>query len=374
MPETVLSTSERFQIVRTQAGTPAMPVIVKRVAQGTQGDAPWSELRNEAQILQRLQAAPGCVKLVQVDAAQRQLVLQDFGGVAWDRSGLLGHVGLAQFLTLAEQLSEALATIHARGVTHKDINPSTCWSNPSLQVQVIDFGLATTFTDEHPSLNTKSKIRGSWPSLTGKPAATVDTARPVPGCSGRAALQMPTAQSIHRGALVAVSDLILDLLAKEPDCVQVPPAWLRTALYARNWPWASGCGSAQNASRCCSLWGWVLVKVGVGDSWCEIHTARFYRRQIRGLSQPFWAPAQVCAGCALLWSKRPWLGRGVRRLYVVPECKLLGGSAGAWAMVDHAPAGCWWLIGAVTAPNTLWLYSSLEWAAASWTSSRLRQV
>ncbi|MBK9345782.1 MAG: protein kinase [Burkholderiales bacterium] len=180
MPETVLSTSERFQIVRTQAGTPAtMPVIVKRVAQGTQGDAPWSELRNEAQILQRLQAAPGCVKLVQVDAAQRQLVLQDFGGVAWDRSGLLGHVGLAQFLTLAEQLSEALATIHARGVTHKDINPSNVLVKPeSLQVQVIDFGLATTFTDEHPEFEHQNKIRGTLaytsPEQTGRMNRTVD--------------------------------------------------------------------------------------------------------------------------------------------------------------------------------------------------------
>ncbi|MCF8168888.1 MAG: protein kinase, partial [Rhodoferax sp.] len=245
MPETVLSSSERYDIVRTQAGTPATPVVVKRAVRHADGDAAWSELQNESQILQRLLSAQGCPQWVSLDPQQRELVVQDFGGVAWDRSGLLGQADLAQFLQLSEQLSEALASLHARGITHKDINPSNVLvQTQTLQVQVIDFGLATTFTDEHPEFEHQSRIRGTLayisPEQTGRMNRSIDyrTDLYALGCTlyhlatgtppftdtdpltlihAHLARAPKPPQALAPWLPGTLSDLILDLLAKEPD-------------------------------------------------------------------------------------------------------------------------------------------------------------
>lgn len=245
MIETLISSSAHYDIFRTVDSVSGLAVVVKRIAQGDDAAASWSELRNEAMILERLHGVQGCPQLLRLDAVQRQLVIEDFGGVGLDSSGLLGHVELTQFLVLAERLADAISHIHECGITHKDIgsaNIVVCLKN--MQIQVIDFGLATTFTDEHPAFEHQNRIRGTLayisPEQTGRMNRPVDyrTDLYALGCTlyhlatgivpftdtdpltliHAHLARMPTAPDKLAPWLPSVlSDLILDLLAKEPD-------------------------------------------------------------------------------------------------------------------------------------------------------------
>lgn len=245
MHETIIFRSPRYEILRICDADTGHAVVVKRVAPGDNAALSWSELRNEALILERLQGVPGCPQRVRLDTTRRHLVVEDFGGQALNDSGLPGHVGLAQFLLLAERLADAIAHIHGRGVTHKDISPANvlvCAN--SMQVQVIDFGLATTFADEHPEFEHQSRIRGTLacisPEQTGRMNRLVDyrTDLYALGCTlyhlatGSSPFtdtdpltlihahlaRVPTAPDKLAPWLPGVlSELIMDLLAKEPD-------------------------------------------------------------------------------------------------------------------------------------------------------------
>lgn len=241
----ILNRSTRYEILRTQDADSGQPVVIKRVLMREDSAMAWAEMRNETAILERLRDVPGCARLVRLDSVQRQLVLEDFSGLSLADSGLLGQVDLATFLTLAERLAQALAGIHAKGVTHKDINPANLLIDPdTLHIQVIDFGLATTFTDERPEFDHQSRLRGTLaylsPEQTGRMNRPVDyrTDLYALGCTlyQLATGALPFTESdplslihAHLACTPAapntlapwlpgvLSDLILDLLAKEPD-------------------------------------------------------------------------------------------------------------------------------------------------------------
>jgi len=53
-----------------------------------------------------------------------------------------GGLPLAEFFRIAEQLTEAVAVAHGRGITHRDLKPDNVMVTPSGRVKVLDFGLA----------------------------------------------------------------------------------------------------------------------------------------------------------------------------------------------------------------------------------------
>jgi len=53
-----------------------------------------------------------------------------------------GGLPLAEFFQIAEQLTEAVAVAHGRGITHRDLKPDNVMVTPSGHVKVLDFGLA----------------------------------------------------------------------------------------------------------------------------------------------------------------------------------------------------------------------------------------
>lgn len=139
----------------------------------------------------------------------------------------------------------ALASIHAAGIIHKNLNPSNIVFNPDTgAVKIIDFGLATTLSRERPPLKTAQMIEGTLaylsPEQTGRMNRTVDyrtdfyslgvtlyelltgrlpftAADPLELIHYHLA-KTPVAPPILNATIPpVVSDLVLKLLAKAPE-------------------------------------------------------------------------------------------------------------------------------------------------------------
>ncbi|WP_295413585.1 AAA family ATPase [uncultured Thiodictyon sp.] len=230
-----------FRVVDPVAG----PLIVKRASNDGDALAARCALDNEQRILKRLQGLADCPRLVHYDPAIPELATLDFGGVTLSESGLLGAPDLERFLTLAAALAHQLAEIHGRGVIHKDLNPANIVVRAhERRVQIIDFDLASTFVEERPGFDSLACLPGTpaylAPEQTGRMNRPVDyrtdlyalgatlyaLATGAPPfedtdtlCLIHAHLARSPQPPQERAAWLhpRVSELILVLLAKEPD-------------------------------------------------------------------------------------------------------------------------------------------------------------
>lgn len=231
-----------FRISHITDPADACPLIVK---QAIDDGVSLARLRNEQRILDCLQDVPGCPRLSRFDPAKRELAFEDFGGVALSDSAFWGRAGVGQFLALAEAMAHIVAAFHGRGVIHRNLNPASIWVRPEdLRVQIIDFDLASQFAEEHPNFDHPSRLIGNpaylSPEQTGRMNRPVDhrtdlyslgaslyaLATGSPPFAGADALslihahlarppQPPCERALWLPAVV--SELILALLAKEPD-------------------------------------------------------------------------------------------------------------------------------------------------------------
>ncbi len=223
----------------------AGPLIVKQGRDDGDLGAARSALHNEQRILDRLQGLPGCPRLVRYAPTLPELAVADIGGVTLQASGLLGNLDLQGFLAVSRALAHAVAGIHGRGVIHKDLNPANILVRPSdLRVQIIDYDLATTFAEEHPGFDHPSVLPGTpaylSPEQTGRMNRPVDYRTDLYSLGATlyalATGSPPFADTDTLGLIHAhlartpappqarapwlpprVADLILTLLAKEPD-------------------------------------------------------------------------------------------------------------------------------------------------------------
>ncbi len=86
---------------------------------------------------------------------------------------------LDESLTLAINVTEILIQTHERNIIHKNINPSNIIFNPnSGETKIIDFGISTQMSKQHPTLTTPNELEGSLayisPEQTGRMNCSLD--------------------------------------------------------------------------------------------------------------------------------------------------------------------------------------------------------
>lgn len=87
--------------------------------------------------------------------------------------------GLLEWLSLAIKIVSAIESIHKKGVLHKDINPGNIiWNPVTKKLQIIDFDLASKFTQENAELSLPFQKQGALaymsPEQTGRMNRSVD--------------------------------------------------------------------------------------------------------------------------------------------------------------------------------------------------------
>jgi PAS domain S-box-containing protein len=219
------------------------------------GPGAADRMRHEIAILGSLTGVAGVAHLVQVGDAQKPgFAVEDVGGVSLAMRpagspvpgvGAQSCSEVKDLITFALALARVLAGVHQAGVVHKDINPANILIVESDRRPVlIDWDLATTFTEERPGFTHESSIVGTLaylaPEQSGRTGRGVDqradlyavgatlyeiaVGRPPFGNGDAMAMihdhlaRVPQPPNEVNPALpVLLSDIILRLLEKEPD-------------------------------------------------------------------------------------------------------------------------------------------------------------
>jgi eukaryotic-like serine/threonine-protein kinase len=149
---------------------------------------------------------------------------------------LRGPIPLADSLSIARQIADALEEAHERGVVHRDLKPANVKLTPSGKVKVLDFGLAKAFT---PGSGTDSATSTSGDpilaQLSTREGAVLGTAAYMPpeqarGLSvdkradiwafGAVLYEMLTGARPFDGATTI--DLLAAVVGAEPDWTRLP--------------------------------------------------------------------------------------------------------------------------------------------------------
>jgi len=96
------------------------------------------------------------------------LVLELVEGDTLDDRVRRGPLPLAQALTVAQQIADALDAAHSAGIVHRDLKPSNIKITPNGVVKVLDFGLAKALADEGPGPDPSES-----PTMTGTIAGVI---------------------------------------------------------------------------------------------------------------------------------------------------------------------------------------------------------
>ncbi len=201
--------------------------------------------KNEAHVLATLNHPhiAAIYGIEEVDAAIA-LVLELVEGPTLADLLMKGPLPIAEALTLARQIAEALGAAHEKRIVHRDLKPANIKVTPSGTVKVLDFGLAKAFGIEAADQDlsqamtlaaTESRagmIIGTAPYMSpeqssGKP---VDRRTDI-WAFGCVLYEMLTAQKAFEGG--TVSETLARILEREPEWTSLPltiPSGIRIAL------------------------------------------------------------------------------------------------------------------------------------------------
>ncbi|MGJ7546240.1 trifunctional serine/threonine-protein kinase/ATP-binding protein/sensor histidine kinase [Variovorax sp. LT1R16] len=237
----ILCWNERTRVVRRRAASGQGHTICKQAI----GPDALERMRHERRILEHLDAVADVPKLVAQTSPDDTLAVESVPCVALVDALRVAPLEVPELLSIALLLARVVAAVHRAGVIHRDINPSNIvLCGADRRPMLIDFDRATLFAEQQPGFTQPVEIAGTLaylaPEVTGRTSRTVDqradlyslgatfyelaTGRP-PFEAGDA-LQLiydhlvrePTAPvELDARLPQGLSDIILRLLAKEPD-------------------------------------------------------------------------------------------------------------------------------------------------------------
>nr|WP_166682299.1 protein kinase [Streptomyces sp. 846.5] len=224
-------------------------LLERAVAVKTLSEGSWSNASAVARFTQEVHTVagldhPNIVTLFDagVDEGVPFLVMELIEGTDLDSLLGFGPLPIALAVSIADQVCAALEAAHRAGVVHRDIKPANLLLTFDNTVKVVDFGIARTITSARAALTATATVIGTstymapeqatgghldprtdlyalgcvlYAMLTGKP--------PFEGEDPMAVLfqhlhQPPVPPSRFRAEIpVGLEELVLDLLAKDPD-------------------------------------------------------------------------------------------------------------------------------------------------------------
>src|SRR4051812_24541702 len=120
-----------------------------------------ARLAHETAILERLRGVDGVAQLLDTPRYPGSIVLADAGGESLAR--LAKPFAVPELIELAIGLARAVASMHARGVIHRDIHPGNVVSSRDGGCCLLDFARATTLPEVRPPFADPSEIVGALP-------------------------------------------------------------------------------------------------------------------------------------------------------------------------------------------------------------------
>jgi predicted ATPase/signal transduction histidine kinase len=133
-------------------------------------------LRHEVAMLERLRGVAGVAQLLDAPRFPGSIVVADVGGTSL--AGRAKPLAVDELIGLAVRLAGAVASMHRRGVMHRDITPANIVMSGDGAPCLVDFALATSVAEIGAEFTHHSQIVGTLaylaPEQTGRTGRSVD--------------------------------------------------------------------------------------------------------------------------------------------------------------------------------------------------------
>ncbi|MCP4134224.1 MAG: AAA family ATPase, partial [bacterium] len=156
------------------------PVVIKLLDKEYPTEEQLARLRREYKITRSL-SGDGIIRAYSLEKYGNSLaiILEDFGGRPLEKILSQYQPAPDEKLALAISMAEALALVHRQNIAHKDINPANFLLNrETMQVKIIDFGIATELPRENPEIRNPNVLEGTLaylsPEQTGRMNRAMD--------------------------------------------------------------------------------------------------------------------------------------------------------------------------------------------------------
>ncbi|MDZ7670661.1 MAG: ATP-binding protein [Gammaproteobacteria bacterium] len=141
-------------------------VIIKALKPGARNGSSIARYQHEFKLNQSL-TSPYVCRALSMDDSEHRIIFEDSGARALREFIRADALTLDERIDVAMTLAHALQSIHDEGVIHRDLNPgNVIVLDDTLDVQIIDFGLATLAPREYPLQEAGSHLTGTLPYIS----------------------------------------------------------------------------------------------------------------------------------------------------------------------------------------------------------------